>query len=72
MIEEERCDVIVIDEEQNIGFLFRQPLADRLISLKDWRPIGIGLFVHIESKTDCGSMRTGDCTDYRGHEGLLR
>ena len=38
VVEEERSDVVVVDEEQDIRFLVRQPLPHGLVRLEDRRP----------------------------------
>jgi hypothetical protein len=52
VIEEERGDVVVVDEEQHIGLLFRQPTLDGRVGLEDRCPHRIALFVSIQRKAD--------------------
>ena len=71
VIEEERGDVVVVDEEQDVGLLLGQPLLHRLVAGEDGRPHRVLLLVRIEREADGGGVRGGDAADDRGH-GLLR
>src|SRR5215475_10483447 len=59
VFEKERRDVIVIDQEQNVGSCFSEPFADRLIALKNGCPIRIGFLLRVMCETDgwCGRWR---------------
>src|SRR5687768_505873 len=50
MIEEKRGDVIVEDEEQNIGLAIGEPLLHRLVPREDRRPNGVVLLVLVQGK----------------------
>src|SRR5262249_44947728 len=38
VVKKEGRDVVVINDKQNVRFLVRQPLPDRFIAFKNWRP----------------------------------
>ncbi len=70
VVEEERGNVVVIDEEQHVRTLVREPFLDRLVPLEDRRPDGVLLLVRVEGEADRRSMRRRDAAHYCGHEGL--
>ena len=67
MIEEEGCDVIVVDHEQRIGLLLVQPGADRGVSLEDRLPHRILALPAVERETDGRRVRCRDRADDAGH-----
>src|SRR5437016_1839366 len=71
MIEEERCDMVVEDQKQDVGLLFREPLLNRLVPFKYGSPYRIVLFVCVVRETDCGRMRTCDSANYFCHDAVL-
>ena len=70
VIEEERRDVIVVDEEQHVGLLRREPLLHGLVAREDRRPHGVVLLAGVEREADRRRVRARDAAHYRGH--LLR
>ena len=66
MVEEERGDVIVVDDQQRVRPLLGKPCADRLISLEDGLPDRIGALVGVVCKADRGRVRRGDGADDPG------
>src|SRR5262245_18513719 len=72
MIEKERRHMIVEDEKQNVRFLRREPLPDRLVTFENRRPVRIGLLSGVECETNDRCMRTGDCANYRSHKDSSR
>jgi hypothetical protein len=54
VIEEERRDMIVVNQNQGIRLLFLKPLTHRLIGLENRRPRRIGSLPVIERKADRG------------------
>jgi hypothetical protein len=61
VIEEERRDVVVEDQEQDIRLLLGQPLLHRLVSLEDWCPRRIVLLVFVEREPDGGVCEAAMC-----------
>ena len=52
VVEEERGDVIVIDEEQHVGGLLLEPRSHRSEALEDRRPDRIVGFLRVERESD--------------------
>jgi hypothetical protein len=52
VIEEERGDVVVEDEEQHVRLLFREPALHGLVALENRRPHRVLLLVRVERKAD--------------------
>src|SRR5262249_5948867 len=71
VIEEERRDVIVVDEEQHVGLLLGQPAFDGLVAREDGRPHRVLLLFRVEREADGGGVRGGDAADYCRHGMLL-
>ena len=67
VIEEERGDVIVENEEQHVRLFLGQPALHGLVTLEDRRPHRVLLLVGIERETDCRSVGRGDTAYDRGH-----
>src|SRR5260370_39883190 len=67
MIEEERRDVIVEDDEQDVWLLVGEPLLHGRVCLKDGRPDRVVLFLPVERKPDGGRMRSCDSSDDSRH-----
>ena len=67
-IEKERRDVIVVDEEQDVGILLGQPGADGFVTGEDRGPNGVVLFVRIEREADSRRMGRGDRANDGGHD----
>ena len=70
VIEEERGDVIVRDEEQHVGLLVEQPLLHGLVALEDRGPDRILLLVGVEGEADGGGVGRCDAPDDAGHGDL--
>src|SRR6266853_3583067 len=66
-IEEERRDVIVEDDEQDVWLLFGEPPLHGRVCLKDGRPDRIVLFLPVERKPDGGRMRSCDSSEDSRH-----
>ena len=60
VVEEERSDVVVVDEEQHIGLALGNPLLHRLEGLEDGRPDRVVLLVAVEGETDGRRVGCGD------------
>ena len=56
VIEEERGDVIVEDEDHHVGLLVLDPLLQRLVVLENRRPRGVVAFVAVEGEADGRGM----------------
>ena len=56
VVEEERGDVIVIDEEQHVGGLLLEPRSHRSEALEDRRPDRIVGLLRVERESDRGRM----------------
>ena len=56
VVEEERGDVVVVDEEQHVGLLLGEPSLDRLVAGKDGRPHRILLLLRVEREADGGRV----------------
>jgi hypothetical protein len=67
VIDEERRHVIVINEEQHIRLLLRQPAPDGFVAFEDGSPVRVFFFMGIERKPDRGCMGAGDSADDLGH-----
>src|SRR5204862_5423920 len=67
VIEKERSNVIVIDDEKNVRLLLGEPLPDRLIRFEDRTPDRVIFVVPVVSEPDGRRMRTGDPTNYSRH-----
>src|SRR5687768_16654981 len=67
VVKEKGSNVVVIDQKQNIRFLFFEPAAHRRIPFKNRGPVGIGLFIRVQGEPDGGGVRTGNCAYDRGH-----
>ena len=52
VVEEERSDVVVVDEEQDVRFLLREPLSTGWYASKDGRPDWIVLLLPVQRKPD--------------------
>jgi hypothetical protein len=63
VIEEEGRDVVVVDGEDHVRLLVRDPVGHRREVLEDRRPDGVVALVLVESKTDSGRVRGGDASD---------
>ena len=67
MIEEERGDVVVIDDEQNVGLLVGEPFLHWLEVVEDRLPDRIVFFVAVIGEADGRGMRGRDGADDGGH-----
>jgi hypothetical protein len=52
VVEEERRDVVVVDEEQHIRLVLFQPFLHRLVALEDRRPDRVVLLVGVVGEAD--------------------
>ena len=62
VIKEERSDMIIENEEENVWLLLCEPVAYGLIAFEDRSPNRIVLFLAIKGEADCRRMRAGDST----------
>src|SRR5262245_47949593 len=67
MVKEEGCDVVVVNEEEDIRLLCFEPASHRLVGFKNGGPDRIILFLSVESKPDCWRVRTCNRPDYPCH-----
>ena len=72
MIEEERRDVIVVDEEQDVRLLLLEPGLNRPIGLENGCPDGVVLLLPVEGEADRRRVRACNRADDPGQTGLLQ
>ena len=70
MIEEERRDVIVVDEQQDVGPLVGEPALNGLVGGEDRRPDWVARLVVVERESDRGRVGRGNGADDVGHGGF--
>src|SRR3954464_630534 len=66
-VEAERRRVVVVDQENDIGRVLRQPGLRRLIAREDRLPIRFSALAEIEGRADGGYVRGVNACCDRGH-----
>ena len=70
VVEEERGDVVVVDEQQHVGLALVHPTAHGVEGFEDGRPHRVAALVAVVGEADGGRVRGGDAADDGGHEGM--
>jgi hypothetical protein len=71
VVEEERGDVVVVDDDRGVGPLLLQPLLDRGERLEDGCPHGVVALVPVVRESDGRRVRTRDCANDACHVAVL-
>src|SRR5690606_24643398 len=70
VIEEERGDVIVVDEKEHVRALLLQPLLNGTVALENGLPDRIHLLVRVQREPDGRCMRRRDAAENLRHDAL--
>src|SRR5690606_35241732 len=70
VIEKERRDVVVVNEEEHVGALLPEPLLNGTVALEDGLPDRVRLLVRVQRKTDGRCVRRRDAAEDLRHDAL--
>src|SRR5438105_738580 len=67
-VEEDAIRMIVVEDDQDVGLLPRQPVGNRLVALEERLPCRVLVLALVEGEPDGGYMRGSDAADDGCHE----